>query len=384
MGLSQEWLEKVKTFRRELHKFPELSGKEEKTPQRIIRFVSDVLEPDSIYKDFGKTGLLLAYKGKQDGKNTMLRADMDALPIMEDKKKWSYASKNEGVSHKCGHDGHMAMLAGILPWIKENKEDIKGSIYLLFQPAEETGQGASWVLSDERWKELAIDSAYGLHNLPGYEANMVFYRKGVFACGSTGMIIRLKGNYAHAGSPEKGNNPDLCMAEIIQESKTFIRQNEKEFSLVTTVGIKSGEKNFGISPGKGEIYFTLRTEKQESLETLKEQMSQLAKTAAKKYDLALEIQWEESFAATKSSDDSIELLREACERKKIGTTYLSEAMRWSEDFGMFTQQLPGAFFGLGIGKDIPALHHQDYDFNDEVLESGINIWTGILEKIHLD
>lgn len=188
-------------LRKELHKYPELSGKESQTAKRIIEFAKR-FNPDEIISKVGGEGVLVIFEGEQKGKTILIRCDLDALPIDEENA-FEHKSVYENISHKCGHDGHMSIVSGLIPILSENKIK-KGKVVLLFQPAEETGQGASLVLSDAKFTKLKPDFAFALHNLPGFKKNQIIIKKDVFASASKGLIIRLKGKTSHAGEPERG------------------------------------------------------------------------------------------------------------------------------------------------------------------------------------
>lgn len=227
-------IEQIIAFRKELHQSPELSGKEHKTTLKIREFISRS-HPDEIITFREKTGLAAVFNGKAAGKTVVLRADIDALPIAETNS-FSHKSKSSGVSHKCGHDGHTAILAGLSRILMINPPE-KGNVVLLFQPAEETGVGAKQILNDPFFNRLHPDYVFALHSIPGFALNEILIKKDCFASASKGMVVRLFGETSHAAYPERGLNPALAMTEIIQQlSRITLKPNIfDDFVLLTIV-----------------------------------------------------------------------------------------------------------------------------------------------------
>ncbi len=207
-------LDELVNLRKELHRNPELSGKEKNTSDKINNFIGRFY-PDEIITELGGHGLAFIFKGKEKGKTILFRSELDALPISE-QNDFEYKSSIENVSHKCGHDGHMTILSGFASLLNDNKP-AKGKVVLLFQPAEETGEGAAKVLEDKKFEQIKPDYVFALHNLPGYPAGSVVIKNGTFASASKGMIIKLHGKTSHASEPENGITPTPAVASIIQK-----------------------------------------------------------------------------------------------------------------------------------------------------------------------
>lgn len=365
-------------LRKELHKYPELSGKESQTAKRIVEFAKR-FNPDEIISKVGGEGVLVIFEGKQKGKTILIRCDLDALPIDEENE-FEHKSVYDNVSHKCGHDGHMSIVSGLIPILSENKIK-KGKVGLLYQPAEETGQGASLVLSDEKFTKQKPDYAFALHNLPGFEKNEIIIKKDVFASASKGLIIKLKGKTSHAGEPERGITPSLAVAELIQEL-TALPQNKtiQDFSLVTIIHSRIGERAFGTTPGYAELMATLRSYKDEDMNTLTNLSEELINRIAADHKLKYEIEWVEEFPSTKNDNDCVEVIVQCAEENNLGVNEIDKPFRWSEDFGHFTHNFKGALFGLGSGINQPQLHNPDYDFPDEIILTGTKMFYSIIKK----
>jgi amidohydrolase len=366
-------------LRKEQHKYPELSGKESQTAKRIIEFAKR-FNPDEIISKVGGEGVLVIFEGEQKGKTILIRCDLDALPIDEENA-FEHKSVYENISHKCGHDGHMSIVSGLIPILSENKIK-KGKVVLLFQPAEETGQGASLVLSDAKFTKLKPDFAFALHNLPGFKKNQIIIKKDVFASASKGLIIRLKGKTSHAGEPERGITPSLAVAELIQEI-TALPKNKiiQDFSLVTIIHSRIGERAFGTTPGYAELMATLRSYKDEDINKLTDLSEQLINRIAADHKLKYEIEWVEEFPSTKNDNDCVEIISQCAEENNLRINEIDKPFRWSEDFGHFTHNYKGALFGLGSGINQPQLHNPDYDFPGEIISTGTKMFYSIIKKV---
>ena len=264
-------------MRRELHKYPELSGSEKNTAKRIQSFI-EIHHPTKIIKNIGGTGLAAIYEYSQTGPTIAIRCELDALPIQEENK-FGHQSTSKEISHKCGHDGHMAIVAGLIFWIRE-QSFTSGKIVLLFQPAEETGQGAYKVLRDERFQKLDIDYMFALHNIPGEALHSIISMEIGFSAEVQSLSIALKGKESHASEPEKGINPALGMANIIIAlSKLNVTDPLNEnFAVITPIYSTMGQKSYGISPSNGELHYTIRTWSTEKMTHLKSDLERIFKS----------------------------------------------------------------------------------------------------------
>lgn len=367
-------------LRHELHALAEVSGEEEKTSQKILSFLKST-NPDEIITGLGGHGLLARYYGKEEGTSILIRCELDALPIPEENN-FDYISGNKETGHKCGHDGHMAIVCGLAKMLGNTGVE-KGEVLLLFQPAEETGQGAQHVLIDKQFKEIEPDWVFALHNLPGYEKHQIVVKEDVFAAASIGLIIRLKGETSHAAHPEEGNSPAPAMAHIIQDLSTLPQFYVPldNAAKATVIYAKLGEQAFGTSPGYAEVMATFRTYEDETLKVLKQKAIEIVQGIAQTYNLELETEWLESFAATRNDKEAVSIVKKAAAQNNLYVQQKDQPFGWSEDFGHFTKSWKGALFGIGAGKEQPALHASDYDFPDEIIETGIKIFAEILEQL---
>ncbi|MCF8378611.1 MAG: amidohydrolase [Bacteroidales bacterium] len=366
-------------LRREIHKHPEISNKEYHTSERIINYVKK-FTPDEIIK-LGKTGVAFAFNGKEKGKTVVFRSELDALPIKE-KSGVEYESVNDNVSHSCGHDGHMAILTGLIQRVSENCPD-RGRVVMLFQPAEEVEQGARDVVENREFIDLRPDYIFALHNVPGFEKHKILLKRGSFASASKGMIIKLTGKTAHAAEPENGISPADAISQIISEFHK-LRNNKtlfKDFILLTIIHIQLGEISFGTSPGYAEVRITLRAFQNEDMVALTAHCEKIIREIAKEEKLDSEISYSEIFPATVNSDYCVNKVAESARENNLTIETIENPFKWSEDFGYYSEKYEACFFGLGSGKDHPQLHNPDYDFPDDIIESGINMFYSIYKKL---
>jgi amidohydrolase len=373
-------VKKLIKLRKEIHQNPELAGEEKLTAKRIISFAK-MYNPDKIIPNIGGKGLAVIFEGMENGRTVLIRCELDALPISETNK-LNYRSIYNNVSHKCGHDGHMAIVSGLIPLLSKSKLK-KGRVILLYQPAEETGEGAEKILNDKKFKSIKPEFVFALHNLPGFEKGKILVRQKEFASASKGVIIKLFGKTSHAAEPEKGINPALAVSEIISGLTSLPKKirSLKDFSLVTIIHSKIGERAFGTSPGYAEVMATLRSYKNSDMNLLKENALEKVKSIAQKYNLKTEISFVENFPATVNEKSCVDIVINAAKENKLKTKYLTEPFKWSEDFGHFTNKFKGALFGLGSGIKHPALHNPDYDFPDEIIVPGVITFYSIINLI---
>lgn len=364
-------------LRHTLHQFPEIALEESQTAQRILEFFQP-LKPDQIFEKLGGTGLAFIFKGRKPGKRILFRCELDALPI-EDLKESSYQSKIPGKGHLCGHDGHMAIICGLGEKVAQNRPET-GEVILLFQPAEETGDGAKAVLEDPRFEQIKPDFAFALHNLPGYPKHQIVMRRGTFAAGSTGMSIYLKGKTSHSAHPEAGINPAQALAKLILELPQLPKEAEG-FALLTLIHAELGSLAFGTSAGRGSLSMTLRAFDQQDLDALIEKVKAKANAIAESERLEVDFSFVEQFAVSVNDPELYDLVEKTAKNLGLSLVEKPKPFRWSEDFGLFSQICPSFLFGLGAGENCPQLHEGTYDFPDELIETGVGMFEAILSSL---
>lgn len=369
----------LSAFRRELHAHPELAGEERKTAQRILA-VLKALKPDGLLTELGGTGLLATFGKDEAGLQVMVRCELDALAIPE-VNDFEHRSVIPGKSHKCGHDGHMAILTGLAEKLS-NKRPARGRVHLLYQPAEENGTGAASVLADPRMKDRHFDLVLALHNLPGYPLGSAVVRKGAFTASVNSLVITLQGRTSHAAEPEYGINPALAVAEILAGSQALQHNMPEEDGLrvVTVVHLDLGSKDYGISAGRAEVHLTVRCWTDAELRQLEQEVEQLARTTAGKHKLYVDIRRCFTFQANRNEDAAAELVEQAVRSTGHALVPRAHPFKWGEDFGLFTARYKGCMFGLGAGEEQPALHNPDYDFPDALIPHGVAIFEAAVRQ----
>lgn len=363
-------------LRHKLHQYPELANTEVGTAARLVKYLAP-LSPDRIITEIGGTGVAVCFGNAETGSTVMLRCELDALPIAETNS-FDYRSITPGISHKCGHDGHMAILAAVSQYYSKNRPKA-GRVILLFQPAEETGEGAKKILEDKVSQQLKPDFVFALHNVPKYPMGEVFIKSGTICCASRGVIIRLTGKTAHAAQPETGNSPVKAVYQLLPlfEQLPALINSQSKYTFVTIVGVKLGDKAFGTSPANAEIYVTLRSEHNVEMKHLVNIVNDKVKALALEHKLAYSIESEDVYDATVNHDEAVDIITNALNDEPVQLT--SQPFPFSEDFGQFTHMHCGALFGLGAGENTPALHNPDYDFPDQLIETGSRYFIKITE-----
>lgn len=367
-------------FRHELHRYPEISGEEEETARRVADFLAP-LKPDRILTRLGGHGIAAVFEATEPGPALLFRSEIDALPI-EEKTKLPHASTIAGKGHLCGHDGHSTIMLALGLGLSRARPK-RGRAVLLFQPAEENGAGAAAVIADPRFSEIRPDLAFSLHNLPGLALGHVALTDGPVNCASRGMKIKLSGKTAHASQPETGRSPMAAMASLMPALTALSRSAppDRGFRLATVTHAALGERAFGIAPGDGEIWVTLRTLVDDRMAELCAEAEALARTIAKAEKLDLEIAYDDIFLHCENAPEAVAHLARALDAEGIGHDRGNLPMRASEDFGRFRAVAPSAMFFLGSGENHPALHNPDYDFPDELIAIGARVFMRVVRDI---
>ena len=347
---------------------------------RILKFCSQY-EPDRVIEKLGGHGIALVFEGAREGKTVMFRAELDGLPINE-AGELSHHSLNKEISHKCGHDGHMAILCGLAGILQQRRPET-GRVILFFQPAEETGKGAKAVIEDPKFQEITPDVVFALHNLPGFPLGSVIVKQDVFACASLGLLIQVKGETAHASSPEHGISPLPALIEMLtklpQAPASIKRDDDARLAITYS---RLGQFSFGTTPGDAELAATMRTRNTSDIELMKAEVVKMIRDISKRYSLEITVEWHERFNATLNDPEVVNIVRLAAETIELPLVEMKEPFWWSEDFGQFTERFPGTLFGLGTGENHPDLHTPNYDFPDEIIEPGIRIFYEIIKQLN--
>ncbi|WP_151718549.1 amidohydrolase [Gemmobacter serpentinus] len=366
-------------LRHRLHRAPEVSGQEAGTAAMVLDFLAST-KPDQLLTGLGGHGLALVYDSGLAGPTVMIRAELDALPIAETGQP-DWRSGVPGKGHLCGHDGHMTILAGLAQDLAQRRP-AQGRAVLLFQPAEEDGSGAAAVLADPRFDAIRPDHAFALHNLPGLPLGVAVLEPGAANCASVGLRLRFTGRTAHAAEPDKAISPARALANLVPALSALGPGGDlgPDFRLVTLTHMRMGEPAFGITPGAGELWATLRCLSDENMAELKSDAVMIARAAAEADGLQLEVSWHDDFAASRNHPQATEVLRAALAAEGV-TRIPGLPMRASEDFGRFSSVAQSAMFWFGAGEDHPVLHAPDYDFPDSLIPPGIRVFRRAIDLI---
>ncbi|MCA1475407.1 MULTISPECIES: amidohydrolase [Bradyrhizobium] len=380
MFLTENDLNELVAWRRHLHAVPELSGQEAKTAE-AVRARLQAAGADRIVSGLGGHGVLGIYDGRESGPTIMLRAELDALPIQE-KSQLKHRSLIAGKAHLCGHDGHMAILAAVAQNLSQQRPS-RGRVALLFQPAEEDGSGAAAVLADAKFEQVRPDFVFALHNLPGLGLGQVSLAEGLVNCASQGMQIRLSGRTTHASNPALGISPKDALARLLLEIPALGRGTEldDDFSMLTVTHARLGEPAFGIAPGFGELWATLRTCTDMMMERLRLEAEDLVRRVTAGEGLSTEIAYRDVFNHCANDVDAVAQLRSALDAEGVRHSAEGLPLRGSEDFGRFGSRSKSAMFFLGAGKEHPGLHESNYDFPDQLIEVGARIFIRTIRNL---
>lgn len=392
----------LESLRHKLNINAELSGQEKNTNKIINKFLEKT-NPDVHYKNVGGYGIIAIYKGEEEGKSILLRADIDGLNIpggrQRDNETTSQrvesqslgqqstsnsqsSTANSQFSHRCGHDGHATILCG-LAMRYGKRRPAKGDVILLFQPAEETGEGAQAVINDPLFQGLKIDTAFALHNLPSFAKHQIVIKKECFASASLGLKLIFEGKTSHASQPDKGNNPQKMVTTLLDafQKKYENLRNDKHRTILTVTHVVVGEETFGVTPGHAEIWLTLRSQDDKALKNLTDSTIGLCEYISKEFKLSFTHSIHEAFAATMNSSREVDAVERAANDLKLSVNKIRDAFPWSEDFGRFGDVCPTCLFGLGCGFEHEPLHSPSYDFEDEIIDTGVDVFEKIVEVI---
>ncbi|QXM05575.1 M20 metallopeptidase family protein [Crassaminicella indica] len=372
--------DEVMLIRRELHKIPEIGFEEEKTSQ----FIAKKLEEYGIkvYKNITKTGVVGYLKGSV-GKNTIaFRADMDALSIKEETN-LSYKSEHEGFMHACGHDAHMSVVLGLAKYLSFHKENVRDNIVFLFQPAEEGPGGAQPMIEEGVLEKFNIDKIIGLHVYPEVVQGKIGCKKGALMAQTGEFDIKVYGESSHGAIPQKGKDSIVIAANIISAYQTIISRstNPIEGAVLTIGKMWAGERR-NVIAGSAYLEGTIRTFHEEVYKKIKERMSAIAKGIEKMYDCRIEITFRDMYPAVVNDDELVDVLINAIGNENIE---FIEPQMIAEDFSYFQRQIPGLFFFLGVRNEkegyVYPLHHCQFNFHEEVLLTGIQVYVNILRTL---
>ena len=365
----------LRTLRGTLNACPEIAGEEEVTANVIASFLQSY-NPNALLTELGGHGVAAVFKGKTPGKTVLFRCELDALATQEGETGYT----NDAPLHLCGHDGHMAMVAGLAPLLSQDPPEA-GNVVLLFQPAEETGEGAQRVIADPRFPSIQPDIAIGLHNIPGQPQNTILYKTGAFSSASTGMKAELRGIPSHAAEPEKARSPAQVLSKLLAQIPDMGKPEDKPYTMITVTHAQMGRESFGTTPGAASLCATLRSDSSAALQVLSQEVERRIHTLANEDELYSEVSWHDIFPEILNDTALVNTLTTCCEHGGLSMIELDKPYRWSEDFAYFAEICPILFFGLGIGEQAPRLHQPNYRFPDHVLDTGLKVYDLLVKAL---
>ncbi len=367
-------------IRRHLHQHPELGLSEFKTSD----FIAEKLEAMGyqVTRGLAKTGLVATLRNGTGHRSIGIRADIDALPILEETGA-PYASQTPGLMHACGHDGHTTMLLGAAKRIAERR-NFDGTIHLIFQPAEENFGGARLMIEDGLFDRFPCDAVFALHNDPGLPLGEVYVRDGPVLAAVDECRIVVNGRGGHGAEPQDTADPIVAGASIIMALQTVVSRNLHPVdSAVVTVGAFHAGQASNVIPQRAEMLLTIRSFDPEVRNRLEERIRAVAEGQAASYGMTVSIDYERGYEPTINHAVETDFVRDVAGRV-VGPSNVHEFPRpsmGSEDFAYMLAARPGSYFFLGTRRtgDDPPLHHPRFDFNDDALAIGATLWVEIAE-----
>lgn len=370
--------------RRHLHANPELSFEEVET----ARFVADKLERwgYEVTRNVGGHGVVARLKVGSGKKSIGIRADMDALPIVEETG-LEHASKTPGKMHACGHDGHTTVLLGAAEYLARTRR-FDGTVNLIFQPAEESGlpSGARKMIEDGLFERFPMDAIFGLHNHPGAPEGTLLLRAGPLMASSDTARITIKGKGGHASRPHLTIDPVVVACSLVIALQTIVSRNvDPTQTAVVTVGTIHAGEAVNVIPEYARLALSIRCFEPKIRDLLEARITRLAHATAEGFGASIEIDYERGYPVVVNSEAETAFARTVAEElvgaDKVSTCNLIPG---SEDFAYFLERKPGSFLRLGNGMNSAILHSPKYDFADGSLTVGAALWARLAERFLQD
>jgi hippurate hydrolase len=379
LNRAAEMQDEIAAWRRTLHQAPELNF----DVYRTADFVAGKLRQfgcDDVATGIGRTGVVGLIRGRLgEGSTVGLRADMDALPILEATGK-DYASATPGVMHACGHDGHTAMLLGAAKYLAETR-NFAGAVAVIFQPAEEGGGGGNEMVKDGMMDRFAIERVFGMHNMPGLPIGHFAIRPGPIMASTAEFTITVKGRGGHAAMPHRTIDPIVIGSQIVNAFQTIAsRSADPVESVVVTVTKFHGGDAYNVIPEHIELAGTVRTLKKEVTALAERRMRAICEGIAQANGATAVVHFDANYPVTVNNPEQTEFAGDVA-AAVAGDGRVERAMpplMGGEDFSYMLEARPGAFIFIGNG-DSANLHHPKYDFNDEAIPHGVSYWVRLAE-----
>ncbi|MDO5667946.1 MAG: amidohydrolase [Alcaligenaceae bacterium] len=378
---SQEEIQQAITIRQDLHAHPELRYEEHRTAA-IVQVELERLGYE-VQSGIAKTGVVALLRGSQEGPCIAFRADMDALPIAE-KTGLPYASKHEGKMHACGHDGHTATLLLAARYFAKHRDSFKGTIKLIFQPAEEGGNGADLMVKEGVLDNPRVEAIFGYHNRPGYPAKQILLRPNSAMGGNDSYELTIYGKAGHSAMPHLAIDPIYIGANIVQQTQGLVGRGKSplKHGVITVSTFHAGTAS-NVIPETAKLTINIRSDSAETREQLSGRIEALVKANCEAFGAAYHLAHINYMPPLVNPPQQVE------EVLKALNTHLPEydvlkldymPTMGAEDFAFYLEQVPGCFLFVGVGEDVPYLHNEMYNFNDEILATAAAAFVAIAKQ----
>jgi amidohydrolase len=378
----------LKQIRRDIHAHPELCFEEKRTADIVAQKLSEWGIP--VIRGMGTTGVVGIIKKGKGNRAIGLRADMDALPVQEINS-FAHASTHEGKMHACGHDGHTAMLLGAARHLLQHG-DFDGTVYVIFQPAEEGGGGAKRMMEDGLFAKFPMEAVFGMHNWPGVAVGTFGVTAGPMMASSNEFEVVVKGRGAHAAQPHKGVDPIMIAVQIAQGWQTVITRNKSpiESAVLSITQIHAGSAT-NVIPDEATLVGTVRTFTSDVLDLVERRMRAIAEHTGAAFDAEIKFSFLRNYPPlinhAKETAFAVEVMRSVVGVQNVNASV--EPTMGAEDFAFMLQEKPGCYVFIGNGEGAHRdsghglgpcnLHNPSYDFNDDVLPIGATYWVRLAE-----
>ncbi|MBK9360544.1 MAG: amidohydrolase [Rubrivivax sp.] len=378
----------ITAMRRDIHAHPELCFEETRTSDVIAKALTDWGIP--IHRGLGKTGVVGIVKNGTSNRAVGLRADIDALPMTEHNH-FPHRSQHHGKMHACGHDGHTAMLLAAAKHLARHR-NFDGTVYLVFQPAEEGGGGAREMMKDGLFEQFPMEAIFGMHNWPGMKVGQFALTPGPMMASSNEFRITIHGKGAHAALPHNGVDPVPVACQLVQALQTIVTRNKRpiDTAVISVTMIHAGEAT-NVIPDSCTIQGTVRTFSTEVLDLIQRRMQVLAEQTCAAFEARCEFEFHRNYPPTVNHAAETEFAKQVLGEVVGADNVLPyEPTMGSEDFSYFLQAKRGCYFvigngdgshrTMGHGEGPCMLHNPNYDFNDELIPLGATAWVRIAEQ----
>ncbi len=377
-----EWQSELTEIRRDIHAHPELGFEENRTSDIVAEKLAAY--GCEVHRGLGKTGVVGTLRVGNSTRSVGLRADMDALPILE-ANNFAHRSTHDGKMHACGHDGHTTMLLGAARYLAETMK-FDGQVHFIFQPAEEGIGGASAMIKDGLFQQFPCDVIYGMHNRPNLEVGKFAVRPGPMMAGGGFFDIHIEGVGGHGARPETSVDPVVVAAHMVTALQTIISRNLSplQSAVLSITQIHAGDA-YNVIPQKARIAGTVRSFTDAAMDMVEANMRRIAEGVAASFGAKIEIDFRLLFAPTVNTPSEAEFVADVA-AELVGEENVDRngpLIMASEDFSFMLREVPGAYFNIGNG-GVGELggcevHNPGYDFNDEALTLGASAFVKIIE-----